>query len=51
MDTTRATDTLEELPDLSDDELAGVIGGNDTVDAVHAAVNRRLGMCGCGVAH
>lgn len=51
MDTTSAIETIPELPELTDDELAQVIGGKGIVSDVLTTVYRRVGTCGCGVAH
>lgn len=53
MDTTRATEAAPDLEVLTDDELAGVVGGVDDVDvsAVRDYAYSKIGMCGCGLAH
>ena len=51
MDSTAATEPSPELVELTDAELAGVVGGNDRVDAAKSRVYRAIGMCECGFAH
>jgi bacteriocin-like protein len=51
MDTSRVTEPAQDLPELTDAELAEVIGGNNKVNAAKAELYRRIGMCECGFAH
>lgn len=48
------TDTTPtaELDVLTDEELAGVVGGGDVnVNNAREVALRTIGICGCGVAH
>ena len=54
MDTTSVTELAQDLPELTEAELATVVGGIDPVrrvESVKAFATGGGGMCECGFAH